>query len=127
MHLAMMDVWSDLSLAGGGPRVEVVELTTFRPSSLHLTIDPAYRIPTPASLAMSASSSSTTPEAPPVPQKYNLRQLDVPRPDGMRALSRREEEALQRDAKNSALKACDDLVKGKHTYRLTVALVGPHT
>ncbi|KAL7414567.1 hypothetical protein BDY24DRAFT_385678 [Mrakia frigida] len=55
-------------------------------------------------------SSEPTP-TPPKPQKYNLRQLDVVRPDGMLALSRGEEEELRKNAKLSALKACDPLVK----------------
>lgn len=55
-----------------------------------------------------ASTSSEVPK----PEKYNLRQKDVARPDGMIALSRGEEEALRKDAKLAALKVCDPLVRG---------------
>jgi hypothetical protein len=67
--------------------------------------------------------ASTTSESP-KPEKYNLRQKDVARPDGMIALSRGEEEALRKDAKLAALKVCDPLVRGQYSLHLLLGMLG---
>ena len=132
-QLCAIEIFSERSLTGRvtvlqaslcpPARVVRVELTTFR--SFPLILQPAHTSPCthldlhldlPLPLIMSASTSLPQPSTPaPSNEKYNLRQLDIPRPDGMRALSRREDEALQKEAKMIALKECHPFVKGEQS------------